>query len=94
MEYVSTVALTVVFTVVLLVIYKLVVNPQVVITLDGSQMSKCPDSWTYDSVGQVCRTNGQSTCMPFDPDASTIQTAAAKCNLARTCGTTWNGMCA
>jgi hypothetical protein len=91
MEYVSTVALTAVFTVLFLVAYKLIVNPQVVITLNPSQMSKCPDNWTYD--GSVCRPNSQSTCMPFDPSASTIQTASAKCNLARSCGTTWNGMC-
>jgi len=89
MEYVSTVALTLVFTVLLLVLYKLVINPQIVVTPIPNLMSKCPDGWSYD--GSVCRPNGQSTCMPFDPDA--LSTASAKCNLARTCGTTWNGMC-
>jgi hypothetical protein len=91
MEYVSTVALTAVFTILLLAAYKLLINPQIVVTINTSKMSKCPDSWTYD--GSVCRPNGKSSCMPFDPDASTIQTAAARCNLARTCGTTWDGMC-
>ena len=93
MEYLSTIALTIVFTTIFLVIYKLVVNPQVVLNLNTTQMAKCPDSWTYDSVGGVCRPNTTSSCMPFDPDADTIQTSAAKCNLARTCGTTWSGMC-
>lgn len=86
---ISSIVLTVVFTIFFLVIYKVLVNPQIVLTLNPSQMSKCPDNWTFD--GSVCRPNGKSTCMPFDPDA--VQTASAKCNLARTCGTTWNGMC-
>jgi hypothetical protein len=93
MEYVSTVAWTVVFTVLFLVVYKLVINPQVVLTIDVSKMSKCPDGWTYDSIGKLCRPNAGSSCMPFDPDASTIQSASARCNLARSCGTTWDGMC-
>ena len=93
MEYLSSVALTILFTVIFLVIYKLVINPQVVLIFNASQASKCPDNWTYDSVGKLCRPNIAGTCMPFDPDASTIQTASAKCNLARACGTTWNGMC-
>jgi hypothetical protein len=91
MEYLSTVAWTVVFTVTFLAIYKYAINPQVVLTLDASKMSKCPDGWTYD--GSLCRPNTQSSCMPFDPSSSTIQTSSAKCNLARSCGTTWNGMC-
>jgi hypothetical protein len=93
MEYLSTVALTAVFTIIFLVAYKMIVNPTVVIRLDPTQASKCPDNWTYDTVGKLCRPNSKSSCMPFDPDASTIQTASAKCNLARACGTTWNGMC-
>ena len=91
MEYLSTVALTVLFTVLFIAAYKVLINPQIVITPDARKMSKCPDNWTYD--GTVCRPNSQSICMPFDPSADTIQSASAKCNLARTCGTTWSGLC-
>jgi len=93
MEYVSTAALTVLFTVILLIVYKYVINPQIVLRMDPTKMAKCPDSWTYDSASNLCKPNALTSCMPFDPDASTIQSAVAKCNLARSCGTTWLGMC-
>lgn len=93
MEYVSAAALTAVFTVILLVIYKLVINPQIVLTLDPKKMAKCPDSWKYNVATKLCEPNAATSCMPFSPDESTIQSASAKCNLARTCGTTWSGMC-
>ena len=93
MEYVSTAALTVLFTVVLLIVYKYVINPQIVIRLDTTKMAKCPDSWTYNLASNLCQPNAATSCMPFDPDATTIQSVIAKCNLARQCGTTWSGMC-
>jgi hypothetical protein len=93
MEYLNTVVLTVVFTLIMLVIYKFVINPQVVLTLDPTKMAKCPDSWTYNMTTSMCEPNMPTTCYPFDPDAPAIQSAAAKCNLARTCGTSWSGMC-
>lgn len=92
MQYLSTVALTVLFTVLFLVIYKLLINPQIVIRLDPTKMSKCPDGWTYSK--GLCHPNSKTTtCLPFDPNSPTLTTAAGKCNLARTCGTTWAGMC-
>jgi hypothetical protein len=56
-------------------------------------MAKCPDGWSYSLVSKLCEPNTASTCMPFDPDATSIQSAVAKCNLARSCGTSWSGMC-
>ena len=91
MEYLWTAAWTILFTLVFVVLYKVVVNPQIVLTLDASKMSKCPDGWTYDIATKTCRSNTVTTCTAFDPDAPTSQTAAAKCNLARQCGTTWAG---
>jgi hypothetical protein len=93
MEYLSTAALTVVFTIVLLLVYKFVINPQIVVSLDTTKMTKCPDAWTYNLQSKLCEPNASTGCMPFDPDAPSIQSAAAKCNLARTCGTSWAGMC-
>jgi len=93
MEYLSTVLFTAVFTVLILAVYKFVINPQVVLTLDPTKMAKCPDGWSYSLVSKLCEPNTASTCMPFDPDATSIQSAVAKCNLARSCGTSWSGMC-
>jgi hypothetical protein len=93
MEYLFTAAWTIFFTLLFLGLYKLVINPQIVLTVDASKMSKCPDGWTYEISTKSCQSNTPTSCSPFDPDAPTIQSAAAKCNLARTCGTTWSGMC-
>jgi len=93
MEYLSTAALTLVFTVMMILAYKFLINPQIVLTLDGSKMAKCPDAWAFNSGTGLCETNMPTHCTAFDPDAMAIQSAAAKCNLARTCGTTWSGMC-
>lgn len=91
MEYITTAVLTILFTLGFLAIYKYGFNPQMIMTIDPSKMAKCPDGWNYD--GKVCNPAGKTTCMPFDPDAPTLDTAAAKCNLARSCSTTWSGMC-
>lgn len=93
MEYLSTTALTILFTIGFVLIYKFVVNPQVVLTLDAKKMGKCPDGWTYNSGTSKCEPNMKTVCQPFDPSAPSIQSAVAKCNLARTCGTSWSGMC-
>jgi hypothetical protein len=93
MEYFAAAALTVVFTCMWLAVYKLIINPQIVLTLDAAKMAKCPDGWTYNLLSKLCEPNPSTSCLAFDPNASTIRTAAAKCNLARTCGTTWSGMC-
>jgi hypothetical protein len=93
MEYLSTVGWTVLFTVIMLVVYKFVINPQVVLKIDPTKMAKCPDGWSYNIVTKLCQPDSQTNCMVFDPDASSIQSAAAKCNLARSCGTSWSGLC-
>jgi hypothetical protein len=93
MEYLSTAAWTLVFTLLMLVIYKFVINPQVVLTLDPTKMAKCPDGWQYSISSKLCEPPASTNCTAIDPDAVAIQSAAAKCNLARTCGTTWSGMC-
>uniref|UniRef100_A0A6C0K172 CPW-WPC domain-containing protein n=1 Tax=viral metagenome TaxID=1070528 RepID=A0A6C0K172_9ZZZZ len=89
MEYLSTIALTALFTVALLFAYKYLVNPSVVGTLALSAV--CPDGWSYK--GKMCHPDMKTSCMPFDPHAPTLSSTTAKCNLARTCGTDWNGAC-
>ena len=94
MKYLSTALLTVLFTVLFLVVYKLVINPQMVITPDMKSMSKCPDSWTYNAGTKMCEPHYATKCMPFDPDAPTLNTTASRCNIANMCGTDWSGVCA
>ena len=82
--------LTVVFTVVILLVYKFVVNPQMVY---GSTQTTCPDAWTYNGGTKMCEPTYSTHCTPFDPNAQTLDTAAAKCNVAQSCGSFWSGYC-
>jgi hypothetical protein len=93
MEYIVTAFFTVLFTLLFLGIYKFGFKPQVVLTFDGSKMARCPDQWSYDSIQGVCKPTYTTHCLPFDPSAPALATGSSKCNLARTCGTTWSGMC-
>ena len=93
MEYLTTAVLTALFTIVFLVIYKLVINPQIVFSPSPQNMSKCPDMWNYNSSTQMCEPYYDTTCKAFNPDVNTMKTAAAKCNVARMCNTTWSGFC-
>jgi len=84
---------TVVFTALLLVIYKFVVNPQKVISAESLQ-TKCPNAWNYNPLTEMCEPTYSTHCTPFDPYAQTLQSAVAKCNVAQSCGTFWPGFCA
>jgi len=94
MSYLSTAVLTVLFTVGFLLIYKFVINPQVVFTPNAKSMAQCPDRWNYNMVSRMCEPGYDTHCMPFDPSAPTLESASSKCNVARSCGTTWSGYCA
>lgn len=91
MEYLGTIACTILFTVGFLLLYKFVIDPAIVIDLSQQTFAQCPDKWSYN--GSKCTANYQTNCLPFDPTAPTLNTAQAKCGLARRCGTTWNGFC-
>jgi len=87
MAMLQTVAVSVVTVVVLILLYRFVFNPQTMVATSGS--STCPDRWSLD--GGLCVPSYDTTCAPFDPQ--TITSKAYGCNLARTCGTSWPGMC-
>jgi hypothetical protein len=93
MSYVTTAVLTVLFTIGFLVLYKLLINPQIVITPSVKNMAKCPDRWNYSITSQMCEPEYKTSCLPFNPNVETLDSALARCNVARTCGTTWSGMC-
>lgn len=82
--------MTVIFTVLILVAYKYVINPQIVLT---PQKTQCPDRWLYNSGTKLCEPQYPTKCSAFDPEAHTLETASAKCNVARECGTSWSGYC-
>ena len=86
MNYAATTALAVVSTLLILFLYKVVINPVVILPAIKTQ---CPDMWTYDMSTKMCKPMYSTACLPFDPEASTLRTDSSKCNLARSCGTTW-----
>ena len=85
--------MTAVFTAIFLVIYKYAINPQLIVTPSASSMSTCPDRWNFNTVTKMCEPGYKTTCMPFNPDTPTLATVVGKCNVARSCGTTWSGFC-
>jgi len=87
-DMITTIIATILFTVVALAIYKYLLNPQAILKVKAQ---KCPDMWSYD--GKMCVPNYSTGCTPFDPSAPSIQSAAAKCNTAHMCGTSWTGIC-
>ena len=91
MEYIVTAVLAAIFTVLFLVLYKFVLNPQYVPST--ASMAQCPDRWNYNPTLQMCEPGYDTHCLPFNPATSTLTTMTAKCNLARSCGTSWSGMC-
>jgi hypothetical protein len=92
MNYMLAAVATVLFTILFLVGYKVIVNPQVVYTPSVEKMSgKCPDKWEY--IDGLCRPTYPTECLPFNPDSINFNTPASKCNLAQTCGTFWSGEC-
>jgi hypothetical protein len=81
---------TVVFTVIILALYKFVANPQMVYS---PNKSSCPDAWTFNAATKKCEPTYPTHCTPFDPNATTLDSAVAKCNVAQSCGTFWSGYC-
>ncbi len=91
MEYIVTAVLAVVFTLIFVAIYKYGLNPQYV--PNATAMAQCPDMWNYNTIKQMCEPAYDTHCLPFNPNTNTLATMTAKCNLARSCGTSWSGMC-
>jgi hypothetical protein len=93
MQYIVIALMVAGFTALFLVIYKFVINPQMIVTPTATSLGTCPDRWSFNVTTKMCEPNYKTQCMPFNPDMSTLNTYAAKCNVARSCGTTWGGFC-
>jgi len=89
MSNVNIAVWSVFWVVVVLLIYKYVFNPQILIIPSVTNLSGCPDRWSFD--GQMCTPNYTTSCKPFDPLKITMLSEA--CNICKTCGTNWNGQC-
>jgi hypothetical protein len=91
MRYVEIAIWTIVLAGVGLVIYKFIVNPQIIVTPSVEKLSQCPTRWTYDAGTKLCSPDYATSCKPFDP--STITNVQQACNIATTCGTNWSDVC-
>jgi hypothetical protein len=87
MVSVQTVAISFATAVLLLVAYRYIFNPQLL--LRSGPGTTCPDQWTF--LNGLCHPTYTTNCAAFDPE--TITSAAYGCNLSRTCGTSWPGKC-
>jgi len=85
----KTVLVVVATVIVLLLAYRFVFNPQVLLGSSGLE-STCPSRWEYSD--GLCKPRYETNCMPFDPQ--TITSKVQGCNIARSCGTDWPGKCA
>ena len=93
MNYMLGAVLVVIFTTIFLAIYKVYFNPQVVYSPTEKMSSRCPDRWNYNFGTGNCEPAYKTECFPFNPDATTLNSPAAKCNVAQSCGTSWSGVC-
>jgi hypothetical protein len=66
-------------------------NPTIHVRPSTMSMPKCPNQWNYS--GGLCLPTYSTSCRAFNPDASTLSSVNAKCNVARSCGTSWGNVC-
>jgi hypothetical protein len=83
----KSVLVTILTLLALLVLYRFVFNPQVVLGYGTGTI--CPDGWAYSD--GLCHPGPTSSCTAFDP--TTMRSAVQACNLARMCGNSWPGKC-
>ncbi len=64
-------------------------DPIVVIPPETS-ISDCPTRWLYDVETKECKPTYSTKCKSFNPEK---YSASEKCDIAKTCGTSWKGLC-
>jgi hypothetical protein len=93
MNFLVLLLLVIVFTASILAILKYVVGVHIELPTNVKQMTQCPDRWNFNSITKMCEPAYSTHCLPFNPSAATLNNVTAKCNLARSCGTDWSGIC-
>ena len=93
MNFAVLLLLVILFTLLFVLIAKYVLGVHIELPTTAQQMSQCPDRWNYNIGTKMCEPAYVTHCLPFNPSAATLNSAAAKCNTARSCGTDWSGVC-
>ena len=89
MSTVNVAVWTTIWMIIALLLYKLIVNPQIVVPSSLKNASTCPDLWTFRS--NMCYPEYDTKCIPFDP--TKILNMKEACHIAKSCGTDWSGFC-
>ena len=84
------VILTIVTSAAIFSFYYFVLKPTIVVP--ASIAGQCPDAWSYDETKNLCKPGYQTTCKAYDPNTNPM-TITQMCEFAKTCSTTWTGIC-
>ena len=79
---VKSLIVALVFTLIIFLIYKFVLNPQIV----DRQQTKCPTNWTYSA--PLCTPDYETSCSAFNPSKMTSK--ADRISFAESCGVQWS----
>ncbi len=80
--FMKNLIVAVVFTVIIFLVYKFVLNPQIQL-VQGSE--QCPEGWIYEK--PLCKPGYLTKCREFDPSKLS---KADKIHFVKKCGVTWN----
>lgn len=89
MSNVKVAVWTIVIITVVLILYKFVFNPQILIIPSIRNLKGCPDKWKYD--GLMCIPDYPTSCQEFNPKSITSLSEA--CDICKKCWTNWSGQC-
>jgi hypothetical protein len=78
----KTIGVSIIFTLIIFLLYKFVLNPQIV----DKQSSQCPTNWTYSA--PLCTPNYETSCSAFNPSKMTSK--ADRISFAESCGVQWS----
>ena len=62
-------------------------NQPTIVMKHTTKENPCPDLWTFD--GENCNPTYDTQCNPFNP----LNYAGHECDIAKSCGTSWKGLC-
>lgn len=89
-KYRDTVVIVVTLVVFALTTYAyLRLKPTVVVPPAGV-VAKCPARWVYNTETSECEPQYSTKCKAFDPDKVSDK---EKCDIVKSCGTYWKGLC-
>lgn len=78
---------------VLIGVYLYVLRPTIVMGKRTSIMQKCPDRWSFNPKNGYCEPRYETQCRPFKAGSKEVRSYSQQCDLAKSCGTNWGGVC-